>query len=229
MKRLVLIIALTLTSAPWLSAADENPLKDQKDKISYMFGMNFGRDLKRNEIEVNPDLFLRGLNDSLAGGKTLLTEEEARQVMMDFQNELRNKRTAQQKQAGEKHRKEGEAYLSANKQQPGVKTTASGLQYKVIVQGTGKIPTSNDTVVTHYRGTLLDGTEFDNSYKRGEPASFPVTGVIKGWTEALLLMPVGSKWQLFIPSDLAYGDAGQRNIPPGSTLLFDIELLDIKK
>jgi FKBP-type peptidyl-prolyl cis-trans isomerase FklB len=229
MKRIALITLAAASVVSPLLAADESPLKTQQDKLSYMLGMNIGRDLKRNDVPVNPDLYLRGLKDSLSGGKTLLTEEEATQVMNAFRAEMREKQTAKQREAGDKNKKDGEAFLAANKAKEGVKTTPSGLQYKVLVQGTGKVPTTNDTVTTHYRGTLIDGTEFDNSYKRGEPASFPVTGVIKGWTEALLMMPVGSKWQLVIPAEIAYGERGRPSIPPNSTLLFDIELLDIKK
>jgi FKBP-type peptidyl-prolyl cis-trans isomerase len=229
MKRIALITLAAASVVSPLLAADESPLKTQQDKLSYMLGMNIGRDLKRNDVPVNPDLYMRGLKDSLGGGKTLLTEEEATQVMNAFRAEMREKQTAKQREAGDKNKKDGEAFLAANKAKEGVKTTPSGLQYKVSVQGTGKVPTTNDTVTTHYRGTLIDGTEFDNSYKRGEPASFPVTGVIKGWTEALLMMPVGSKWQLVIPAEIAYGERGRPSIPPNSTLLFDIELLEIKK
>jgi FKBP-type peptidyl-prolyl cis-trans isomerase len=229
MKRIALIALAAATVVGSLPAADESPLKTQQDKLSYMLGMNIGRDLKRNDVPVNPDLYLRGLKDSLSGGKTLLTEEEATQVMNAFRAEMREKQTAKQRESGDKNKKDGEAFLAANKAKEGVKTTPSGLQYKILVQGTGKVPTTNDTVTTHYRGTLIDGTEFDNSYKRGEPASFPVTGVIKGWTEALLMMPVGSKWQLVIPAEIAYGERGRPSIPPNSTLLFDIELLEIKK
>jgi len=229
MKRIAMITLAAASVVSPLLAADESPLKTQQDKLSYMLGMNIGRDLKRNDVPVNPDLYLRGLKDSLSGGKTLLTDEEAAQVMNAFRAELREKQTAKQREAGDKNKKDGEAFLAANKAKEGVKTTPSGLQYKAIVQGTGKLPTTNDTVTTHYRGTLVDGTEFDNSYKRGEPASFPVTGVIKGWTEALQMMPVGSKWQLVIPAEIAYGERGRPGIPPNSTLLFDLELLDIKK
>ena len=229
MKRIALItLAASAVTAPLL-AAEDSPLKTQQDKVSYMLGMNIGRDLKRNDIQVDPEIYMRGFRDSLGGGKTLLTDEEAAQVMNAFRTEMREKQMAKQKEAGDKNKKNGESFLAANKAKEGVKTTPSGLQYKVLVQGTGNIPATNDTVTTHYRGTLTDGTEFDNSYKRGEPASFPVTGVIKGWTEALLMMPVGSKWQLVIPAEIAYGERGRPNIPPNSVLLFDIELLDIKK
>jgi FKBP-type peptidyl-prolyl cis-trans isomerase FklB len=150
--------------------------------------------------------------------------------MMSFQTEMRTKQMEKQKVAGEKNRKEAEAFLAENKKKEGVKVTASGLQYKVIKAGTGPMPKADDTVVTHYRGTLTDGTEFDSSYKRNEPATFPVKGVIKGWTEALQMMPVGSKWQLVIPGDLAYGERGSPpKIGPNATLQFDIELIEIKK
>lgn len=210
-------------------AADDSPLKTQQDKVSYALGMNIGKQLKQNEVEINLDIYLRGLQDTLKDGKPLLTDEEARQTMMEFQTDLRQKQMAKTKVESDKNKKEGETFLAANKSKEGVKTTPSGLQYKILVKGDGPTPTTNDTVATHYRGTLIDGTEFDNSYKRSEPATFPVTGVIKGWTEALLMMPVGSKWQLFIPSDLAYGERGRPSIPPNSTLLFDIELIEIKK
>lgn len=229
MKRIVLFTLVGAAVVTSLWAADESPLKTQKDKLSYMLGMNLGRDLKRNDVEIDPELYLRGMKDALGGGKTLLTDAEAAQVMNAFRAELRQKQLAKQREAGAANKKASEAFLAENKKKEGVKTTPSGLQYKIIVQGNGAIPTTNDTVVVQYRGTLINGTEFDNSYKRGEPATFPVTGVIKGWTEALLMMPVGSKWQLFIPPELAYGERPQRNIPANSTLLFDIELLGIKK
>jgi len=203
-----------------LSAADPAPYTEG-NKPSYALGLNIGKQLKQNDAEIDIDTYLRGLKDGLAG-RTNLTDEEIRSTLTTWQQGMRTKGL-------DKKKKEGEAFLSANKKKEGVTTTASGLQYKVLTKGTGKLPTTNDTVVCHYRGTLLDGTEFDSSYKRGEPASFPVTGVIKGWTEALKMMPVGSKWQLFIPSDLAYGDRGNPRIPGGSMLQFDIELLDIKK
>jgi FKBP-type peptidyl-prolyl cis-trans isomerase len=219
--------ALGLAMAISLFAADEDPFKSKKDKTSYMLGMNYGKQLKQNDIDVDFDQFLKGLKDA-GTGKTLLTEEQARAAYMEFTQELTAKRQEKQKAEGEKNKKAGETYLAENKKKEGVQTTASGLQYKIETKGTGKVPTSADTVVCHYRGTLIDGTEFDSSYKRGEPASFAVTGVIKGWTEALQMMPVGSKWKLTIPAELAYGERGRPNIPANSTLLFDIELVDIK-
>ena len=148
--------------------------------------------------------------------------------MMAFQQKLQAQRQEKSKKEGEENKTKGDQFLAENKKKEGVQTTASGLQYKIITKGTGPIPKPDDTVKTHYRGTLIDGTEFDSSYKRGEPVTFGVNGVIKGWTEALLMMPVGSKWQLFIPSDLAYGPSGRPGIPPNSTLLFDIELISIE-
>jgi FKBP-type peptidyl-prolyl cis-trans isomerase len=209
-------------------AADESTLKDEKAKISYGYGMEIGKNLKRQGIEIDPDLLAKGLKASLAGEKTLMTDEEVKQTMMAFQQKMQAARMEKSKKEGEENKAKGDAFLAENKKKEGVQTTPSGLQYKVITKGTGPMPKSDDTVKTHYRGTSIDGTEFDSSYKRGEPATFGVTQVIKGWTEALLMMPVGSKWQLFIPSDLAYGPSGRPSIPPNATLLFDIELLAIE-
>ena len=230
---------LALGAAITLPAADtKSPeLKDQKDKVSYSIGMDIGRNIKRQNLELNVDALSAGIRDAIAGGKTALTEEESREVMNAYRTEMQAKQQSQAKEQGEKNRKEGEAFLAENAKKEGVKThqvklpsgTNATLQYKVMTPGTGAKPNTNDTVITHYRGTLIDGTEFDSSYKRGEPATFPVTGVIKGWTEALLMMPVGSKWQLFIPSELAYGERGAgRNIGPNATLVFDIELIGIQ-
>ena len=219
-------------------AAEPAPaLKDQKDKVSYSIGMDIGRNIKRQNLELNVDALSSGIRDAIAGGKTALTDDEAREVMNAYRTEMQAKQQSMAKEQGDKNKTEGETFLTANKAKEGVKThnvtlpngTNAVLQYKVLTAGTGPKPSTNDTVITHYRGTLIDGTEFDSSYKRGEPATFPVTGVIKGWTEALLMMPVGSKWQLFIPSDLAYGERGAgRQIGPNATLIFDIELIGIQ-
>ena len=204
-------------------------LATQKDKFSYALGMNLGTSLHRQSVAVDPNIVLRGLKDALAGGKTLLTEDQARVALTEVQNDMRKKQQEQMQQAGETNRKEGEAFLAANKTKAGVTTLPSGLQYKILTQGTGPTPTATDSVVCNYRGTLINGTEFDSSYKRGQPATFPVSGVIKGWTEALSLMPVGSKWQLFVPSNLAYGErAPGAEIGPNSTLIFEVELLSIQ-
>jgi FKBP-type peptidyl-prolyl cis-trans isomerase len=204
-------------------------LKTQKDKFSYALGMNLGKNLHQQAVAIDPNILARGLKDALTGGKTLLTDDEARAALTAAQAEVRAKQQEKMQQAGAENKKEGETFLAANKAKDGVVTLPSGLQYKILTAGTGPKPTASDTVVCNYRGTLINGTEFDSSYKRGQPATFPVGGVIKGWTEALQLMPVGSKWQLFIPTDLAYGDRGAgADIGPGATLIFEVELLSIQ-
>jgi FKBP-type peptidyl-prolyl cis-trans isomerase len=185
--------------------------------------------LHKESVEVDPAIVLRGLKDALAAGKMLMTDDEARAALMQLQAEVRNKQQEKMKVAGEMNKKEGAEFLEANKTKEGVVTLPSGLQYKILTEGTGPKPAATDTVVCNYRGTLISGTEFDSSYKRGQPASFPVNGVIKGWTEALQLMPVGSKWQLFVPAELGYGDRGAGGeIGPGATLIFEVELLSIQ-
>jgi FKBP-type peptidyl-prolyl cis-trans isomerase FklB len=204
-------------------------LKTGKDKVSYALGMNLGTNLHRDSIDIDTAIFLRALKDTLAGGKTLLTESEVRTALMQLQTEVRSKQMEKMKLAGEANKKDGDAFLVANKTKEGVVTLPSGLEYKVLTQGTGPKPAATDTVVCNYRGTLINGTEFDSSYKRGQPATFPVSGVIKGWTEALQLMPVGSKWQLFLPAELAYGERGPSpEIGPNSTLVFEVELVSIQ-
>jgi FKBP-type peptidyl-prolyl cis-trans isomerase FklB len=212
-------------------SAEEKPvLKDQKDKVSYSIGMNIGNNLKKQAIDVNPDALVYGIKDALSGGKALITEQEVNDTLMAFQKEMASKQSERLKELGEKNKKEGEAFLAENKKKEGVITLPSGLQYKVIKEGTGETPKLTDTVTTNYRGTLIDGTEFDSSYRREQPATFPVKGVIAGWTEALQLMKVGSKWQLFTPSNLAYGERGAgRDIGPNTTLIFEVELLSIKE
>jgi FKBP-type peptidyl-prolyl cis-trans isomerase len=219
-------------SRPSGTAKTQAPLilKTQKEKISYAIGMNIGTGMHRQSLQIDPNILLRGLKDALAGGKTLLTDEEAKAVMTQLQNDMRKAQQEKMQQAGAANKKEGEAFLEANKTKEGVKVLPSGLQYKILKEGTGPKPTATDTVVCNYRGTLIDGKEFDSSYKRGEPATFPVNGVIKGWTEALQLMSVGSKWQLFLPSDLAYGDRGAgADIGPDATLIFEVELISIQQ
>ncbi len=192
-------------------------------------GMNFGTGLRKQSVDIDPAILARGLRDAFSNGKTLLTEDEARAVLTQLQNDLRKKHQELAQQVGDANKKEGVAFLAANKTKDGVVTLPSGLQYKVLQEGAGPKPAPTDTVVCNYRGTLLDNTEFDSSYKRGQPATFPVTGVIKGWTEALELMPVGSKWQLFIPAELAYGERGAGGqIGPNATLIFEVELLSIQ-
>jgi len=212
------------------SAAAPLTLKTPKDKFSYALGMRMGSNLKKQDVPVDPVILERGLKDALAGGKTLLTEQEAQTAMMEVQADLRKKQEAKTQAEGAANKKQGEEFLAANKSKDGVVTLPSGLEYKILQAGTGPKPTASDTVECNYRGTLIDGKEFDSSAKHGGPATFPVSGVIKGWTEALQLMPVGSKWQLFIPADLAYGDRGAGpEIGPDSTLIFDVELVNIKQ
>ena len=229
--KLLLMAALGILFLSVQVHAGENlVLKDQKDKVSYSIGMSIGKTLKGQSVDVNPDVLTQGIKDTLSGGETLLTDKEMNETLMSLQKEMAAKQAEHLKELGEKNKKEGEAFLSENKKKEGVVTLPSGLQYKVIKAGTGDAPKDTDTVTVHYRGTLIDGTEFDSSYKRGQPATFPVKGVIPGWTEALQIMKVGSKWQLFIPSNLAYGERGAgRDIGPNATLIFEVELLSIKE
>ncbi len=213
-----------------LNVLADNALTTQKDKQSYAIGINLGMQLSQQKDEINIDNVVLGLKDVFAGQQPKLTMEEMQQVMMTFQKTMQEKQQAKIKEIADSNAKEGKDFLAANKKKDGVKTLASGLQYKVLQSGKGDSPKATDTVVTHYRGSLIDGRVFDSSYQRGEPATFPVNGVIKGWTEALQKMKVGDKWQLFIPSDLAYGENGAGQlIGPNAVLIFEIELLEIKK
>ncbi len=227
--RLMAVLGIVLLACQ-VNAGENLVLKDQKDKVSYSIGMNIGNNLKKQSIDVNPDVLAQGIKDALSGSKALMTEQEVNETIMAFQKEMSAKQIERLKELGEKNKKEGEAFLAENKKKKGIITLPSGLQYKVINEGTGETPELTDVVTVNYRGTLIDGTEFDSSYRRGQPATFPVNAVIAGWAEALQLMKVGSKWQLFIPSDLAYGERGAgRDIGPNATLIFDVELLSIKK
>ena len=205
-------------------------LTTQKEKASYAIGMNWGLGVRHQEVDVDDAMVLQGLKDALAGGKLLLTDQEARATLTQLQQEMQAKMQAKAEHMAENNKKEGETFLAANKTKEGVVTLPSGLQYKIITAGTGPKPNMGDSVVCNYRGTLISGAEFDSSYKRGQPATFPVGGVIRGWTEALQLMPVGSKWQLFVPSELAYSTrgAGNGDIGPNATLIFEVELISIK-
>jgi len=215
--------------APAAKSQTAKTLDTPKDKLSYAIGLNVGKSLQKDSIAIDPEILAQGVKDALSGGKTLLTDEEAKAALVALQGELRQKQEESMKAEGEVNKKQGEEFLAANKTKEGVVTLPSGLQYKIVTPGTGPKPAATDTVVCNYRGTLIDGTEFDSSYKRGQPATFPVGQVIKGWTEALQLMPVGSKWQLFIPADLAYGERSPAPvIGVNSTLIFDIELLSIQ-
>jgi FKBP-type peptidyl-prolyl cis-trans isomerase FklB len=225
MKRSIIALATVLLALPVFAQEKSAQLKDTKDKVSYSIGLNIGFNFKKQGLPLNTDALVAGIKDAISDKKPLLSETEVREVMNTWQKEVADK----QKVAGEKNATDGEKFLAENKSKEGVKTTTSGLQYKVVKEGTGPQPKETDTVTVDYRGTLIDGTEFDSSYKRGEPATFPLQGVIKGWTEGLQLMKKGAEYQFFIPSKLAYGE---RAIPPdigaNSTLIFKVELKDIK-
>jgi FKBP-type peptidyl-prolyl cis-trans isomerase len=217
------------------TAAAPLVLKTAKQKRSYAIGADIGKkvggQLKSQNVELDPAMVARGMRDAISGAKPAMTDEEIRATLAELRTQLQQKQAAVAHEAGAKNRQEGDAFLAANKGKEGVVTLPSGLQYKILKAGDGKKPLATDTVQCNYRGTLIDGTEFDSSAKHGGvPATFPVNGVIKGWTEALQLMPVGSKWQLFIPSDLAYGDRGAGgSIGPGSSLIFEVELVSIQE
>ncbi len=205
-------------------------LATQRDKASYAIGMSVGKNLRRDSVDIDPRIILLGLEDALNGNKLLLSDDDVKAVMSTLQEDVRKKQEEKRLALIDANKKAGDAFLASNSTKDGIVTLPSGLQYKALIQGTGPKPLATDTVVCNYRGTLLDGTEFDSSYKRGQPAAFAVDQVIKGWTEALQLMPVGSKWQLFIPAELAYGENGQGpTIGPNSTLIFEVELISINK
>ena len=224
MKSIILsIIALSVISVAF---GEDKPaqFKDQKDKFSYAIGLNIGMNFQKQHVDVNPDIVVSGLKDGIAG-KPQMTMDQIRDTMVAFEKDMQQK----QAEAGKKNAADAQKFLDENKKKGDVKTTASGLQYKVMKEGNGTAPKASDTVTVNYRGTLMDGTEFDSSFKRGEPATFPVAGVIKGWTEALQLMKPGSKYQLFIPPDLAYGEhSPSPAIPPNSALIFEVELMSVK-
>lgn len=234
---LVLVLCLSLDGfARAAEAADPanavqqtSAFKGQQERMSYALGLNAGNQYLKTSLEVDPDLFDRGLRDALSGNPPLLTEEEVRTVITDTQSELKRKRAARQRELPMKNRQEGEEFLAGNRGLAGIVTLESGLQYRILEAGDGQKPGINDRVVGHYRGTHIDGTEFASSWEPDRPANFAVRGVIKGWAEALQLMPVGSRWRLFIPSDLAYGERGAGGaIGPNQTLILEVELLAIK-
>jgi FKBP-type peptidyl-prolyl cis-trans isomerase len=230
-KRGVGAAALCLAMA-CAHAQDAAALKNEQEQRSYALGMNHAMSLRKHAIAVDSELFSRGLKDALRGGSTLLTEEQMRTIVAAVQGELREKQVAHQAEAAlglaEKNKNEGEDFLAKNKANDGVVALKSGLQYKILTSGKGAKPTIDDTVVIHYRGMLLDGREFGSSYRAQTPASLPLKSVIEGWKQALPLMPAGSKWRLFVPPKLAYGDRGVgRRVGPNSTLIFDVELFDV--
>jgi FKBP-type peptidyl-prolyl cis-trans isomerase FklB len=226
--KLVVFLAILLLASQ-VYAQDQATLKSPKEKLSYSIGVDIGNTLKRQQIDADAALLGQGIKDAMSGGKLLLSEQEIRDTMQNFQKDMVAKQTERMKKLAEENKKAGDAFLAENKKKAGVVTLPSGLQYKVIKDGAGKSPKPSDTVTVNYRGTLLDGSEFDSSYKRGEPATFQVNGVIAGWTEALQKMKPGAKWQLFIPSNLAYGERGAGGmIGPNATLTFEVELISVK-
>jgi FKBP-type peptidyl-prolyl cis-trans isomerase len=229
MKRMwvaVLGIGLFVCGA---GAQDQPALKTQKDKISYAIGLEMGNGVKEQGFDVDPAIVAMGIKDALAGGKAQLTDEEFRKIIGDVQEEMKQKQMQAMEEAATQNKKDGDAFLAENTKKAGVVTLPSGLQYKIITAGQGKKPAETDTVLCNYKGTFLDGTEFDSSAQAGKPVPFDLKGIIPGFKEALMLMPVGSKWQIFVPSDLAYGERGAGNvIGPNSTLIFEIELVSIQ-
>lgn len=220
------VVLLSAAVSAQDGAKEKSPAVLETDiaKMSYVIGLQFGGSLKEAGMELDMAAFGAAVDDAVKGREPALTQEQ----MTEAQNALREQMMAKRKAEQEKGKAESAAFLSANGARPEVKTTASGLQYEALTEGTGPMPKATDTVSVHYKGSLLDGTVFDSSYDRGEPANFKVNGLIPGWVEALQLMKVGSKWKLFIPSELGYGDGGTRGIPPGATLVFEMELLEIK-
>lgn len=226
MKRIAVlsILLLALSTVAYAEAA----FKTEGEKLGYAIGMNIGLNMKRQQVEADAEQIAAGLKAAFQGAETLLSEEEMGQALAAYQQEMQMKQLAEMAAETAANAEKAEAFLADNAKQEGVVTLDSGLQYKVLASGEGKTPTAESKVEVHYRGTLIDGTEFDSSYKRGEPASFPVNGVIPGWTEALQLMKEGDKWQLAIPPTLAYGERGAPPVIPGnSALLFEVELLKI--
>jgi FKBP-type peptidyl-prolyl cis-trans isomerase FklB len=238
MKQLKLILGATMAAGLVCgSLAADSELKDEKSKVSYGVGMNIGQNLKRSGFEVDVDVLAGAIKDAIADKAPKMTETEAREVITAYQQNIRAKREEERGKIAETNRKTGEAFLAENKKKAGVKTkevtlpdgTKAELQYEIVKEGTGTSPGPNDNVKVEYRGTLIDGKEFDSSAKHGQPGSFSPNRVIPGWREALQMMQPGAKWKLYVPSQLAYGDAGQGPvIEPGSTLIFDVELLSVE-
>jgi len=227
MKRVLTIFISVVLFFGVCFAGEQVELKDQKAKDSYSLGYQYGEAFKNQAVDIDLEVFAAGMRDGFGGKKSLMSPAEIEENLSSLKKRLFAVQQSQLREKATKNREEGEAFLAENATKKQVVTLPSGLQYKVLVEGTGKTPKAQDEVTVHYRGTLIDGTEFDSSYKRGKPATFQVDGVIKGWTEALQLMKEGGKWQLFVPSELAYGERGMGRIPPNSTLIFEVELISV--
>ena len=229
MNRKLAAIVIVLFTATASLAQEELVLKTSKQKVSYGIGVDAAKNFLQKKLDIDLEILIKGLRDGFSGNKLLISDEEIRAAFTEFQDELNKKQAEEEKVLSEKNKKEGDAFLAANKTKEGVITLASGLQYKILKAAEGKKPTEESTVEVHYRGTFIDGTEFDSSIKRGQPAKFPLANVIPGWTEGLQLMPVGSEYKFFIPAKLAYGEHGPPQIGPDATLIFDVTLISIDK
>jgi len=229
-RKWMLATAMALLTSSLAVAQNSAPEpKTDKDKFSYALGMNFGESFRKQGLDLDTAVFAKAFAEAFSTGKTAMSEQDMQSLLKAAAQEIRKKQAAEQAEKAQQSQAEGEKFLADNKTKEGVVALPSGLQYKILKQGTGEKPSLEDTVVCNYKGTLINGTEFDASEKHGGPASFPVKGVIAGWTEALQLMPVGSKWQLFVPSNLAYGAQGPPDLGPNATLIFEVELVSIQK
>jgi FKBP-type peptidyl-prolyl cis-trans isomerase FklB len=227
-RTLSLLFLVTLGFAYRAAFAEQgSELKDKKEQVSYSVGYQVGGDLRNQDIDLDPEVLMKGIKDAFLGEAPLMTDDEMRTTLVTLKQDLVAKQEAEDRQTAEQNAREGEAFLSENAKRDGVTVLPSGLQYQVLVKGSGAKPKATDTVTVHYRGTLLDGTEFDSSFKRNEPAKLQLNRVIAGWSEALQLMSAGAKWKLFVPAQLAYGERGVGPIPPHSTLIFDVELIAV--
>ena len=229
MKRILGAMLCIGLLAETVQAAEKPKLTDENDRTSYSVGYQIGGDFKRQGVKLNPEVLAKGIQDAVSQAQPLMTQEEMTQLLVNLKKKIVATQQEELKKMAEKNALEGKAFLAENEKKEGVKTLASGLQYKVIKEGTGGSPKATDNVTVHYRGALIDGTEFDSSYRRNKPVTFQVDRVIPGWTEALQLMKTGSNWQLFMPPGLAYGERGAGPIPPNSTLIFEVELLSIEE
>ena len=228
MKHVFAVVLIVGLSFGLCFGAERPETKDQKDKESYSLGYQFGQSLKAQGVDINMDVYTSGIKDALAGTKPLLSQEEMNKTVLELQARVATARQKELKGKADKNLAEGKAFMEANKKKEGVKTLPSGLQYKVVKEGSGKTPKATDEVTVNYRGSFIDGTEFDSSYKKGTPLTFQVDKIIPGWKEALQLMKVGSTWQLFVPPELGYGERSVGPIPPNATLIFEVELVSIK-